>query len=504
MVERFVYSTGTISVETDSSVVTGTGTSWSGRDREGAMLYALPVSSDSPAAAMESYIVGAVAAVSPRGEYENGSLPLVKPYRGPPLVNVEYMLVDGPAIANGATQAAIYARFAAFLEQNAGLVLNSADDVDYALVPNNSFVVDDSNNVLKQWRNGVLNNVYAQFLGADMAAQPFGPLTDIAAATTTNLGTLNTVGFNITGTGVTITGFGTSTNRLRMGTIASAGVILDHNPAAIILPTGADITSEAGDSFIAISSGSGVWTVLAYWRKTGRALVQPTLVELGGVAKAGDTMTGPLTLDDGTTSNAALTFANGALLTTPAAGAHEFTSGIFYKTPVASARAVDMIEFFKALTADEGATNGTSAQPWFPTAGGITLPGSTSFFFEGLLLLTNGTTSHTTGLGFGGTATLTSIDYVARLIGGNANAIITTISSIWINTASNTVLNSGVTVASTVIEVRGVIRINAGGTLIPQFTFSAAPGGTNTVKRNSFFRLTPIGSNSVASVGNWA
>jgi hypothetical protein len=49
----------------------------------------------------------------------------------------------------------------------------------------------------------------------------------------------------------------------------------------------------------------------------------------------------------------------------------------------------------------------------------------------------------------------------------------------------------------------GIIRTNAAGTIIPQITM-----GTNAaaaiVGVNSWFRLTPVGSDSVARAGNWS
>jgi hypothetical protein len=48
------------------------------------------------------------------------------------------------------------------------------------------------------------------------------------------------------------------------------------------------------------------------------------------------------------------------------------------------------------------------------------------------------------------------------------------------------------------------MRINAGGTVIPQFQFSAAPGGAPTIKAGTFFRCYPIGANTVAAAGPWA
>jgi hypothetical protein len=54
------------------------------------------------------------------------------------------------------------------------------------------------------------------------------------------------------------------------------------------------------------------------------------------------------------------------------------------------------------------------------------------------------------------------------------------------------------------ILVTGIVRINAGGTFIPQFQYSVAPGGAPTVKANSYFHMFPIGDNTVTTRGTWS
>lgn len=162
---------------------------------------------------------------------------------------------------------------------------------------------------------------------------------------------------------------------------------------------------------------------------------------------------------------------------------------------------------FKALSSDATGSNVNTAQPWFPTAGAVTVAATTTYAFDGFLYLTRaaGSTSHTTSLLFGGTATLTGIHYVAQAITGDTGA----------NTALNATVGSSasanvVKAASTstteviVLRVTGIVRINAAGTLIPQFQYSAAPGGAPTVKADSFFRLYPIGDNTVTTRGTWS
>ena len=56
-----------------------------------------------------------------------------------------------------------------------------------------------------------------------------------------------------------------------------------------------------------------------------------------------------------------------------------------------------------------------------------------------------------------------------------------------------------------IAKISGVISVNAGGTFIPQYTLSAAPGGAYTTAANSYFLIYPIGASGAnTSVGTWA
>jgi hypothetical protein len=142
------------------------------------------------------------------------------------------------------------------------------------------------------------------------------------------------------------------------------------------------------------------------------------------------------------------------------------------------------------LTANAAYTNNNAAQPWF-ASGSINLAAGATYEFEGSLLLTNGTTTHTTALSFGGTATLTSISYIAECASVAIGAVGVAPSVTFAAVATAIVLNPTSVAAGTSIKVRGLIQINLAGTFIPQFTFSAAPGAGN-VLANSFMRLRRI------------
>ena len=165
MVERFGYKVGIITVANGATTVFGTGSAWGGHDWEGSQIWTQPQADPGGAPVR----VGTVAAIVPRGVYLDLQLPLLTAYQGTAITDSAYELIDGAAIANGATQAAIYARYAAHLASNMGLIGNTADDGGYAtgvlspdfaaLVPNNSIFLDSVTNTLYQLRGGVLEIV---------------------------------------------------------------------------------------------------------------------------------------------------------------------------------------------------------------------------------------------------------------------------------------------------------------------------------------------------------
>jgi hypothetical protein len=111
-----------------------------------------------------------------------------------------------------------------------------------------------------------------------------------------------------------------------------------------------------------------------------------------------------------------------------------------------------------------------------------------------------GTTSHTVALSFGGTATFT-IDYSVIGLSAPSTAMAATTQGRAASAAAYAVTPANASAAEEVmLIVRGVIRTTVAGTLIPQVTYSAAPGGTPIFARNNHIRLDSIGVNTVHSV----
>lgn len=207
----------------------------------------------------------------------------------------------------------------------------------------------------------------------------------------------------------------------------------------------------------------------------------------------------------GTAAAAPLTVPAGTLLTTAAAGAVENDGTAFYATNAASSRQVLDAEQFTCLSASYTLANSTAAQKLFNASvnGQITLAGSTTYAFECEFDITAlSASAHTLSFGLGGTATFTSLKYAADSNTGAAGTLAAW-QTIVVTSAAATALSASVTTTTFQARLRGVMRVNAAGTVIPQVT-----QGTNAaaavVSANSWFRCWPLGSGSVAAVGDWS
>lgn len=90
----------------------------------------------------------------------------------------------------------------------------------------------------------------------------FGGRTDLASATTTDLGLVGSHYVNVTGT-TTITSFGSSANLAEPVYLVRFASALSITPSAnIVTPGGGNLTTSPGDSAWLIYAGSGVWSVI--------------------------------------------------------------------------------------------------------------------------------------------------------------------------------------------------------------------------------------------------
>lgn len=250
-------------------------------------------------------------------------------------------------------------------------------------------------------------------------------------------------------------------------------------------------SSVTGSAPITVTPGSGVVTIGAQTGTSGHFL--------------------PF-LDGANTWGAKQTFGllfaqSSAAYASTTAGDWEYDGKAFANLPAASDRGIVPSIHYITTISDLGGADVNTAQSWFPGASFTTYNAvaTTSYFFEGILHLTRaaGANSHTIGVLLGGTATFTSINYTARSTSTTGN-VLGAVSAIRCDAATSCVVTaaSTSTTENNEIYVNGILRINGAGSVIPQFIFSAAPGGAPTVKTNSFFRLFPMGSNNVVTVGN--
>ena len=122
--------------------------------------------------------------------------------------------------------------------------------------------------------------------------------TDIASATTTDIGAVDSANLRVTGT-TTITGLGTvatgTTRNLRF-----AGILtFTYNATSLILPSAASITTAANDTCTAVSLGSGNWIIIDYQRADGKPLVDNFVGTVTSVA-AGSGLSGGTITSTGT------------------------------------------------------------------------------------------------------------------------------------------------------------------------------------------------------------
>lgn len=254
------------------------------------------------------------------------------------------------------------------------------------------------------------------------------------------------------------------------------------------------------------ASGTGTLTIASPNTNSNYTLTLPqqtgTLIAGTGTANVG--------IPAGTATVAPLLFTSGTNLTSATAGAMEYDGKVIYATPQGTQRGVVPGMQFYRLNADLAGANATGAQSLYGV--GVTLSASTvyEFFMYFILSKSAGTTSAACSLGFGGTATVNNILY-----GGAANANTNAFSSGQVtgattfdsNTTASTLFMSAGASAGRYFDAYlcGTVSVNAGGTFIPQYTLSAAPGGAFSTLAGSFIKIYPVGAAGAnVNVGTWA
>jgi len=213
-----------------------------------------------------------------------------------------------------------------------------------------------------------------------------------------------------------------------------------------------------------------------------------SIITAGGVGIAGDMFIDGK-IDIGT----------GALITAPSATALAIQSQVPAGTGVTPTIQVRCPS--AALTLTSSAT----AQNAFSTFSTISLQAATTYMFDGFYLIkTTGATTHTISMSFAlTTATITNCTWTtfSYPLASTPTSAVRAQDGNFFAAEGGGLVNATNATAFNIVKFEGIMRVNAAGTVNPQITFSAAPGGTNTMEIGSYIRFYPIGSNTINSVG---
>jgi len=176
--------------------------------------------------------------------------------------------------------------------------------------------------------------LYASYIALHRDGAGFTAEATVASAATTDIGAATSFYVNITGT-TTITSFGTNYNGPRLVRVTSSLTLT--NSATLVLPGGSNITTFAGDSFIAEPIGNPAtgWQVVSYQSAQAPGFsssrVQPITASVGSNALTLglnptilDFRSGTLTTGTGTT----VTIPSALSLTVPATATLGTTNGV--------------------------------------------------------------------------------------------------------------------------------------------------------------------------------
>lgn len=215
--------------------------------------------------------------------------------------------------------------------------------------------------------------------------------------------------------------------------------------------------------------------------------------------------TGTLTLPVGTTSTAPLDFQPGSLNTTPITGTFEYDGNNFYSTPTVPAagygRALIPVTSIYSLSSSRSLSSVTTAQSIFGV--GFIAAANTTYSFDMLISLTTSTTSHTVALSWVTTGTISSILYSAFISNSVAGVAEASADAMTSSSTTSTVLTAASTSGGRMLKITGIIRTGTQGTITPNLSFSAAPASPQN-NINSYWTMTPIGSNTFTNTGGFA
>ena len=298
-----------------------------------------------------------------------------------------------------------------------------------------------------------------------------------------------TVTGNVSAGNVTVSGFSSAIGNVTGGNIVTGGRVV---AAGNIVTT----TTFVGGNFLGGTNGSMI-------------VPGPT-----GLLQAAN-IVGNVNLSSSNGSVPPLKFITGANTSPAAAGGLEYDGEAFYASIDSGQRAAISLDHFRCVQSSPGdiaLTNGATAQAVFGTTDdSITLAANTTYFLEALYVVGPGTGTNlnavTMSTVFAVTSAVTSLRYTADSTVGLASDVNDTKRKLVTAPTASVISDAaaGGNESFFTVLLKGILVTNAATTVTPQIAFSGVPAVTSLrTLIGSYLRLSPVGSSSVISVGNWS
>ncbi len=212
-----------------------------------------------------------------------------------------------------------------------------------------------------------------------------------------------------------------------------------------------------------------------------------------------------------------LNFTSTTLASPAVAGSMEYNGTSLYFTPLGTQRGfVPGMQFYSHAATTIAGANSTANQSILGV--GFSVTAGTLYQFQGRFnfFKSAGATSHTMSYSWGGTATFLGNRILTNMLVQSSTQGFTpyntarTVYSIVQEVANSTVVTSALASSFTTInlQVDGMFIANTSGTVIPQYSLSAAPGGGYTHSIGNYLAVWPVSaansSASNVSIGTWA
>jgi hypothetical protein len=232
-----------------------------------------------------------------------------------------------------------------------------------------------------------------------------------------------------------------------------------------------------------------------------------------GATTSTTTVDGSLITATGNGTISPLKIPAGTLMTTPTDDVIEADANAFYGTTNSThGRGVMPTMLFSSGTA--AFTSTTAAQNLFPVPNDtLAMAANTTYMVEGLIHIqvpAASAAAHTMSLTLNGGTAATTAQVMAFATQNNTSttAIPTAAASYLLTgTGASTIWATASTAATAVfrtVHFKGIVRCTTAGTFIPRITTSVASVAVPSGTSNNYMTLTPIGSNTVSSVGSWS